>query len=196
MAARDENFLDDGTVDPFTGLAPAQTPEEQEAARLARLRYYATQTANQNLGPGDYSSSMTSGVTMPGSHEDSDAYMREHHRGKYARSFLYNLERDPATMAVLAGPLAVTGVGAGVGGAAGLGFGAGEGSLVGAAAPGIAAQGAPFTMATPTAFRAGLSPSEICALRFRVFLGQYQVEPVQRISEASVKKRPLVPVSR
>ena len=49
---------------------------------------------------------------------------------------------------------------------------------------------------TVTGLRAGLSPSEMSAVGFKVLRGQYQVEPLQRVSVASVKNRPLVPVSR
>ena len=51
MAARDDDFLGDGTVDPFTGLAPALTPEEEQRrldARRAQLRALATRTGNTN----------------------------------------------------------------------------------------------------------------------------------------------------
>lgn len=57
MAARDENFLDDGSVDPFTGLAPGEDPVAVAAARRAQLQRYANTTANINAAPGDYANS-------------------------------------------------------------------------------------------------------------------------------------------
>lgn len=158
MAARDENFLDGpgATVDPFTGLAPAETPEEEARRRLMQLRYNQTQTRNINYDPnGGYQEGRSSGVTGPVTDEQksaADAWMRENNRGDYAHSLGHNLIRDPVTMGVLAAPAVVTGLGAAVGGASALGFGVGEGSIAGAPAVGYASESAPFSMATPTAF--------------------------------------------
>ena len=156
MAARDEDFLNDGTVDPFTGLAPAETPEEEATRRLLKLRYSAQQTANTNNAPGGYTSQR--GVSDRDAIEASNRYVRADRIARTGSAkgdqdgFWKNLSQDPVTMGILAAPAAITGLGAAVGGAGALGFGLGEGSIAGAAAPGIPAMGQPFTMATPTAF--------------------------------------------
>lgn len=152
VAANQANFDTGGTVDPFTGLAPALTPEEEAAQRLTKLRYAAQQTANNNVG---FNRSQQQADNTPVTAEDKaayDAYAKEHHLGDYAYGLGHNLVRDPVTMGILAAPAAITGLGAAVGGGAALGFGLGEGSIAGAAAPGIPAMSAPFSMATPTAF--------------------------------------------
>lgn len=152
MAARDEDFLEGGTVDPFTGLAPALTPEEEATQRLLKLRYAAQQTSGNNVG---FRRSQQHGDTTPTTPEEKaayDAYAKEHHLGDYSYSLGHNLVRDPVTMGILAAPAAITGLGAAVGGGTALGFGLGEGSMVGAAAPGIPAASAPFTMASPVPF--------------------------------------------
>lgn len=161
VAANQADFLGGGgTVDPFAGLAPAEDPSTSEAARQAQLQRYATQTANTNLDPsGDYGASRQDPNAVTGTPEESDAYMRAHHLGKYARSLGYNLVRDPITMGILAAPAAVTGLGAAIGGGAALGFGAGTGSIAaGAGEPaiyglpaGIPAAGDAFSMASPFA---------------------------------------------
>lgn len=162
MAARDENFLDGpgSTVDPFTGLAPALTPEEEATQRLLKLRYSAQQTANRNAQYGqDRERAQTGRANItPEEKAAYDQYAREHHLGEYAYGLGHNLAQDPLTMGILAAPALVTGAGAAIGGAGALGFGeaagvgslatpAGESAVVGAnAAP---AMGAPFTMASP-----------------------------------------------
>ena len=157
MAARDEDFLGGGTVDPFTGLAPAMTPEEEATQRLMKLRYAAQQTSGNNVG---FQRSQQHGDTTPTTPEEKaayDAYAKEHHLGDYSYSLGHNLVRDPVTMGILAAPAAITGLGAAIGGASALGFGGGEavggaaaGSSFGQAA-GIPAMGAPTTIASPFA---------------------------------------------
>ena len=51
MAARDEDFLGEGTADPFTGLAPAEDPSTAEAAARARGNRWNIATSTQR---GDY----------------------------------------------------------------------------------------------------------------------------------------------
>lgn len=162
MAARDENFLDGGTVDPFTGLAPALTPEEEATQRLLKLRYSAQQTSGNNVGFQRSQQHADNSPVTPEERAAYDAYAKEHHLGDHAYSLGHNLVRDPVTMGILAAPAAITGLGAAVGGGAALGFGLGEGSMVGApaittggasiapslAAPSAAA-GTPFSMASP-----------------------------------------------
>jgi hypothetical protein len=141
MAARDEDFLNDGTVDPFTGLAPAMTPEEEATQRLMKLRYAAQQTSGANVG---FQRGQQHGDTTPTTPEEQaayDAYAKAHHLGNYSRSLGYNLARDPVTMGVLAAPAAITGLGAAVGGAEALGFGLGDGTLAGTSAAPFATAG-------------------------------------------------------
>jgi hypothetical protein len=174
VAARDSDFLGDGTVDPFTGLAPALTPEQQAdelAARRNQLRLAANNTANRNTESRDVVSSGQSINPATGKpytgNERPDP-------GSFSSGILPTLKaisRDPVTATILAAPYGVLGAGAAIGGAAGLGFGAGEGTLVGGAEPivqvaneaGLIAPsapamatatgqvGAPFTMASPFA---------------------------------------------
>lgn len=164
VAANNSDFLEGtgGTVDPFTGLAPALTPEEEATQRLLKLRYAAQQTSGNNVGFNRSQQQADNTPTTPADKAAYDAYAKEHHLGDYSYSLGHNLVRDPVTMAVLAAPAAITGLGAAVGGGTALGFGAGEGSIVGApaittggasvapslAAP-AAAAGTPFSMASP-----------------------------------------------
>lgn len=135
VAANQANFDTGGTVDPFTGLAPAMTPEEEATARLMKLRYAAQQTSGANVG---FQRSQQHGDNTPTTPEEKaayDEYARQHHLGEYAYGLGHNLANDPVTMGVLAAPYGVLGAGLAVGGAAGLGFGVGEGSLVGTSEP-------------------------------------------------------------
>jgi len=156
MDARTANFDDGGTIDPFTGLAPALTPEEEQRrleARQAQLRAAATRTANINNAPGGYGSQRAAGDQEI---LDSSNKRAAEHRAANPRHTLFGaLIRDPVTMGVLAAPAAITGLGAAIGGGAALGFGLGEGSIAGAPAAGLAAESAPFTMASPFAAGAG-----------------------------------------
>lgn len=167
MDARDSNFLDDGTVDPFTGLAPALSPEEQQRqldARRAQLRLAATRTGNTNL-----QSDRTSGTGAPlgsgggatGAYDSASpasqmAYDRLHANANFSsRShgplhFSANewndslaptvkaISRDPVTAGILLAPLGVAGAGAAFGGDAAA---TGSGSLVGSNTPGLAFAG-------------------------------------------------------
>jgi hypothetical protein len=134
------DFLGDGSgggiVDPFAGLAPAQDPAAQEAARRAQLANAATQTANINAA---YNAQRATGdqQILNSSNAVSDADRAANPR----HTFFGALVRDPVTMGVLAAPLAVTGAGAALGGAAGLGFGLGEGTIGGTVAGSEAATG-------------------------------------------------------
>lgn len=149
MAARDENFLDGpgSTVDPFTGLAPALTPEEEATQRLLTLRRSAQQNANINNAPGGYASQRGASDRSAQFHANPsqviDAYIynkpdpdglpisrEEYEAAKALQKGNHDAMNTPlykaATLGVLAGPLAITGIGAAAGGAAGLGFGAGD----------------------------------------------------------------------
>ena len=61
VTAREANFIEDGPIDPFAGLAPALTPAEQAAQEQARIdarrereRLLGRQAANINNRPGGY----------------------------------------------------------------------------------------------------------------------------------------------
>ena len=51
MAARDEDFLGEGTADPFTGLAPAEDPSTADQAARAKVNRWNIATSTQR---GDY----------------------------------------------------------------------------------------------------------------------------------------------
>lgn len=176
MAARDENFLDGGTVDPFTGLAPALTPEEEATQRLLKLRYAAQQTANTNNAPGGYASQRGASDRSAQFHANPsqviDAYVygktdpnglrisqEEYEAAKALQKGNHDAMNTGAykalTYGILAAPAAVTGVGAAIGGTAGLGFGAAESSLTGA--PAVTTGGASVApeLAAPGAAGAG-----------------------------------------
>lgn len=164
VAARDANFLGDGTVDPFTGVAPALTAEEaerQEQARRARILEEKTNaTRNINARPGGYFDqrgvSDREAVAANNRMVAAERYDRTGSIHGNRQGFWGNLADDPLTAGILAAPLAVTGAGAAIGGAGALGFGLGEGTLVGgSAAAGVPAMTEPFMMASPYAAGAG-----------------------------------------
>ena len=157
MAARDEDFLGEGTVDPFAGLAPA-TPEDQqrlEDARRSQLRQSATRTSNINQAPGGYLDQRSQNQSNPQAAAPD------------------NWSDYLLAGGILAAPALVTGAGALLGGAAGLGFGAGTGSIAAgnaglaatesaaASAPAITTGGAVTggTMAAPAAAGAVGTPA-------------------------------------
>ena len=153
MAARDDDFLGDGTVDPFTGLAPALTPEEEQRqidARHAQARADATRTANTNYasnrGGPDYSSMSVAQLLSRKAAGDpliSQAMVdsarkleRQNHRAMNTGGY------KALTYGILAAPAAITGGAAAFGGPEALGFGAGTGSIAAGDAGTAAAESA------------------------------------------------------
>lgn len=138
VAARDSDFLGDGTVDPFTGLAPALTPEQQAdelAARRNQLRLAANNTANRNTESRDVVSSgqhinPATGKAYTGNERPDP--------GSFSSTIIPTLKaiaKDPVTSSILLAPYGVLGAGALAGGLAS----GGAGTLVGeAAGPGMA----------------------------------------------------------
>lgn len=163
--ARNLNF-DEGTeIDPFAGLSPALTPEEEQRqldARRAALRAAATRTSNTNAGQDRTSGTGAplgggggaSGAYDSGNAASRNAYDRMHanatfsHSGTTPLHFSANelndsiaptlkaISRDPVTMGILAAPYGIWGAGVAAGGDA---LASGSGSLVGGAeTPGMA----------------------------------------------------------
>lgn len=137
VAARDADFLGDGTVDPFTGLAPMSVADQQklEDARRARLRQSAANTANINLKD-------QPGQTLPdGAHASSSNWDPNFNRfelndphNKFSAILgrgLETVKEHPWLPLLPAAPIAL---------AAAAPAAAGEGTLVGAsnAGPGLA----------------------------------------------------------
>jgi len=153
--ANQSDFLGEGTVDPFTGLAPAADEEALAAARRNQLRYSANNTANINAvsdrGGPDYSS-MTSAQLLsrkaagePISEEQIAAAKRLE---KLNHEAMNTAGYKALTYGILAAPGLITG-GAGVfGGPEALGFGAGTGSIS-AENAGLAAAESASASATP-----------------------------------------------
>lgn len=171
--ARESDFLGEGTVDPFSGLAPALSPEEEDRMRRAKLANTTRSTTAINSREGGYFDQRSSADANARFHANPsqviDAYI--HSQRDPSGNFISQQEYEAAkrlqkgneeamntlayklaTYGILAGPAAITG-GAALGGA--LGFGEGAGTLVAGAgelpmAPaGIPAASAPFTMASP-----------------------------------------------
>ena len=171
--ANQEDFLGEGAVDPFAGLAPAEDPSTQEAARRLALQRSATATANINNGVGGVNQFSGNSQTIDPKTGKPYTGRERPEPGSFTSGILPTLEaisKDPVTMGILLAPYGVLGAGAAVGGAAGLGFGEGTGSIAAAnaglaasesaaasapAAVGYGAQSAPFMMASPSVAGAG-----------------------------------------
>ena len=153
VAANQSDFLNEGAIDPFTGLAPAQTEDEIAAQRRAQLQRSATNTSNINQAPGGYLD------------------QRSANQDNFTAAAPDDWKDYLLAGGILAAPAAVMGAGALIGGAGALGFGAGTGSIqaanaglaasesAAASAPGVVGYGAtsaPFMMASPSA--AGAAP--------------------------------------
>lgn len=138
MAARDDNFLNDGTVDPFAGLAPAEDPSTAEAARRLALRRSATATANINLPSGGVDpSGMPRGQSINPATGQPYTGDERPNGGTFLGSIaptLKAISKDPVTFGVLAAPYGVLGAGAALGGLSS----GGAGTLVGSSTPGMA----------------------------------------------------------
>jgi hypothetical protein len=164
--ARNANFEEGSAIDPFTGLAPARTPEEEQRlidARRAQARAAATSTANTNNAPGGYSSQRGAAdrdvqfSENPQAVIDAYVYSRPGPDGlrvtpeQYAAAKqMKKLNHDAMngagykalTYGILAAPSLVTGGAALAGGPEALGFGAGSGSIAAADAGTAAAESA------------------------------------------------------
>lgn len=159
------DLLGEGTADPFTGLAPARTPEEEQRlidARHAQARAAATSTANTNNAPGGYASQRGASdrgaqfSTDPQAIIDAYVYSRPGPDGlrvtpeQYAAAKrMKKLNHDAMngtgykalTYGILGAPAAITG-GAAALAPGGLGFSAGSGSIAAADAGTAAAESA------------------------------------------------------
>ncbi len=150
MAARDENFLNDGTVDPFSGLAPAESEDAVENARRARLREAAQRTANINNVAEARGSSNSGSNIDPRTGEAFDRFAKPTAPGSTFSGFMnesLDTVKENPWLPLL--PLAPLGMAAAAPAAAGsgtiAGFGGGSGTV------GLAAESAPFMMASPYA---------------------------------------------
>lgn len=171
--ANQSDFLEGtgGTVDPFTGLAPALSPEEEARQRLLKLGYNQTQTRNINQLGNDQSAA-TSGDSYSSVRGRSDRSSQFHaNPSQVIDAYVYG-KTDPdgnrisqeeyeaakalqkgnhdamntgaykaLTYGILGIPAAVTGGALAAGGPQMLGFGLGEGSIAGGSATPLALQG-------------------------------------------------------
>lgn len=174
MAARDDNFLNDGTVDPFAGLAPAEDPSTAEAARRLALRRSATATANINLPSGGVDpSGMPRGQSInPATGQPYTGDERPAGKGFWKESW-DTVKQHPWLLALPAAPFAVAGAGAAATGTSlgsQLGFGLGEGSMVGGAggvtqaaneATGLAQAGPGFSQESANAYNAANATNNV-----------------------------------
>ncbi len=180
VAARDSDFLGDGTVDPFTGLAPAMTPGDEQAeldARRAQMRASATRTANTNNATGGYldkrdptrrSFGTMSAADLKRLHDSGDPSVSQQMVDAAVQAEKLNHEAmnsgayKALTYGVLAAPAAITGGALAFGGPEALGFGGGASSLTGAEpivhVANEAGMIAPSAPAMPTGFGATSSP--------------------------------------
>lgn len=176
VAARESNFLEGGTVDPFSGLAPALTPEEEEAQRRARLLNSEQRTTAINERPGGYRDQRSMSDRLSTFSNNYDEVIRRYEyslpgpdgvpvtreqydaakaRKKASREAMNTPGYKALTYGILAAPAAITGAGAAIGGGGAIG-GSGVAGSVGQPA-GIPAAGTPFTMASPFAAGGGAS---------------------------------------
>lgn len=169
VAANNADFLEGsgGTVDPFTGLAPAETPEEEATRRLLRLRYAAQQTANANAQYGEDRQRQQTGQEINPATGQPYTGDERPSTGNFWKEAGQTIAQHPWLLALPAAPFAVAGAGAAMTGAGlgeTLGFGAGEGSLVGPAvtpatqvaneATGLATAGPGFSPEAANAYNA------------------------------------------
>ena len=178
--ARNVNFDTGSTVDPFTGIAPGTTPEEQQRlvdARRAQLRATSTRTANTNNAQGGYLDKRAPGREEDSSQTASSLQARLDRGDPFVTPEMVKAARQlekknhdamntggykALTYGILAAPAAITGGAAAFGGPQALGFGVGEGSIAGAEPvvhvaneAGLIAPSAP---AMPTGFAAQSAP--------------------------------------
>jgi hypothetical protein len=156
--ARNANFDDGSSIDPFAGLSPALTPEEEQRqldARRAQLRADSTRTANINAPYQQQRGTAAAQNTVGSSVADLERRQRQgdplvtpevlaaarkserdNHRAMNTGAY------KALTYGILAAPAAVTGGAAAFGGPGALGFGAGTGSIAAADAGTAAAESA------------------------------------------------------
>jgi hypothetical protein len=173
VAARDDDFLGDGTVDPFTGLAPALSPEEEQRlidARHAQARAAATRTANTNIRQNpDGRTPIHAGRIDPKTGQRYTGMERPETAGLFDKQFWKEswdtVKEHPWLPLLPLAPLALAAAapaaaGSGSISAANAGLAASESAA--ASAPttvGYAATSAPFSMASPSVAAAGAAPA-------------------------------------